>query len=137
MRKRTKLIFVVASVSVFTACGSSTTTHGSSMGSMTGSGSEKSAPVVAGAAEIAVTSTAYRFTPRVIRVSAGTDVTLVLTSTDIPHDITIEGVGHIVHAGSSKAVRGGLNIAKPGTYVFYCSVRGHRAAGMTGKVIVS
>lgn len=107
------------------------------MGSMTGSGSEKNAPVVTGAAEIAVTSESYRFTPRVIRVSAGTNVTLVLTTTDIPHDITIEGGGHIVHAGPSKAARGGLSIAKPGTYAFYCSVRGHRAAGMTGKVIVS
>ena len=137
MRRRTTLVLVVASVSALTACGSSSTTHGSSMGSMTGSGSEKNAPVVTGATEIAVTSKAYRFTPEVIRVPARTGVTLVLTSTDIPHDITIEGIGHIVHAGSAKVARGGLNIAKPGTYVFYCSVRGHRAAGMTGTVIVS
>ena len=82
-------------------------------------------------------SKAYRFTRGVIRVPAGTGVTLVLTSTDIPHDITVESVGHIVHAGSSTAARGGLNLAKPGTFVFDCSVRGHRATGMTGKVIVS
>ncbi|MEO6469250.1 MAG: cupredoxin domain-containing protein [Acidimicrobiia bacterium] len=137
MRRKTTLILVGAFVSVLTACGSSSTTHGSSMGSMTGSASEKNAPVVTGAEEIAVTSESYRFTPRIIRVSAGTDVTLVLTSTDIPHDITIEGGDHIVHAGSDKVARGGLKIAKPGTYAIYCSVRGHRAAGMTGKVIVS
>ena len=84
MRKRTRRIFVDVSISVFAACGSSTTTHGSLMGSTTGSGSEKNATVVAGAAEIAV-----------------------------------------------------IAIAKPGTFVLYCSVRGRRAAGMAGKVIVS
>lgn len=108
------------------------------MGSMTGSTSvEKNAPVVPGALEIAVSSQAYSFTPRLIRVGAGTNLTLALTATDIPHDITVEGVGHIAHAGRNKTTRGGMKIMKPGTYVFYCSVQGHRAAGMTGKIIVS
>ncbi len=79
----------------------------------------------------------YSFTPKVIQVAAGADVTLALTTSDLPHDITIEGLGHVAHVSDGKAARGGLKIMKPGTYVFYCSVKGHRAQGMTGKIIVS
>lgn len=100
-------------------------------------GSEKNAAVVPGAPEMSVTSKAYTFTPKEIRVIAGTDVTLVLTTSDLPHDITIEGIGHIAHASSGKPARGGLKIMRPGTYVFYCSVKGHRAEGMTGTIIAS
>lgn len=108
------------------------------MGSMHGSDtSEKNAPVVPGALEIAVTGDAFSFSPRLLEVAAGTNVTLALTASDIPHDITIEGIGHIAHTTSGKTTRGGVNIEKPGTYIFYCSVRDHRAAGMTGTIIVS
>ena len=132
------LVLLIAAVTVLAACGSSGGTHGSSMGSMTGSSSvEKNAPVVPGALEIAVTSKSYRFTPKLMRLATGKNVTFALTATDIPHDITVEGVGHIAHAGRDKTTRGGVKIMKPGTYVFYCSVQGHRAAGMTGKIIVS
>ena len=105
---------------------------------MTGSGGdEKNTPVVPGAREIAVTGEAYRFTPEPIRIGAGEDITVVLTANDLPHDFTVKGVGHIAHANRGKTTRGGLSMAKPGTYTFYCSVRGHRAEGMTGKIIVS
>lgn len=138
MRRTAAFLLLIAAGTVLAACSSSSGTHGSSMGSMTGSsGVEKNSAVVPGALEIAVTSKAYSFTPKVIRVAAGANVTFALTATDIPHDITVEGVGHIAHAGRGKTSRGGMKIMKPGTYVFYCSVQGHRAAGMTGKIIVS
>jgi Heme/copper-type cytochrome/quinol oxidases, subunit 2 len=140
MRRTAALLLLIAAGTVLAACssGSARPHHGSPMGSMTGSSSvEKNSPVVPGALEISVTSKAYSFTPKLIRVAAGTNLTLALTATDIPHDLTVEGVGHIAHARRDKTTRGGLKIMKPGTYVFYCSVQGHRAAGMTGKIIVS
>ncbi len=138
MRKTSVIALLVAAGTVLAACGGSGGTHGSSMGSMSGSGDvEKNAPVVPGALEIAVTGDAFSFSPKVIQVAAGTDATLALNAKDITHDITVEGVGHISHATRGKTARGGVNIEKPGTYVFYCSVEGHRAAGMTGKLIVS
>ena len=138
MRSTAAFPLLVAVGTTLAACGSSGGTHGSSMGSMTDSSRvEKNAVIVPGAPEIAVTSKAYRFTPKEIRVAAGSDVTLALATSDIPHDITVEGIGHIAHTGSGKVARGGLKIMKPGTYVFYCSVKGHRAEGMTGKIIAS
>ena len=127
---------LISAGTVLAACGGST--HGPSMGSMTNSrGAEKNAPVVPGAREVTVAGDAYTFTPKRIQIGSGEDVTIALTATDIPHDFTVEGVGHVAHAERGKTARGGLKIAKPGTYAIYCSVRGHRAEGMTGKLIVS
>jgi plastocyanin len=55
-----------------------------------------------------------------------------------PHDISIEGNGldqhgKIVQNGGTSSISVTL---KPGTYTFYCSVPGHRQAGMQGKLTV-
>jgi mono/diheme cytochrome c family protein len=55
-----------------------------------------------------------------------------------PHDIAITGggvsqIGAIVSNGGVSTVSATL---KPGTYTFYCSVDGHRAAGMQGVLTV-
>jgi plastocyanin len=55
-----------------------------------------------------------------------------------PHDISIEGNGldehgKVVQNGGTSTVDVTL---KPGTYTFYCSVPGHRQAGMQGKLVV-
>jgi uncharacterized cupredoxin-like copper-binding protein len=56
----------------------------------------------------------------------------------IPHDIAIEGKGvntkgAVVSNGGTSKLTANL---KPGTYTFYCSVDGHRQAGMFGKLTV-
>jgi plastocyanin len=56
----------------------------------------------------------------------------------IDHDIAITGNG--VNAKGEVVTNGGtskfsINL-KPGTYTFYCSVDGHRQAGMVGKLTV-
>ena len=106
------------------------------MGGGSGRGHEKNAPVVPGAREIQVTATTPKFTPKVITLQAGEDVTIVLTSKDVFHDFTVQGLGHVVGAKKGKTRQGGLMIDEPGTYKFWCTVSGHRAAGMKGKIIV-
>lgn len=56
----------------------------------------------------------------------------------IEHNMTIEQGGKVLGAtptfsGGSKTLT--LNL-KPGTYTFFCSVPGHRQAGMEGKLVV-
>jgi plastocyanin len=56
----------------------------------------------------------------------------------VSHDIAITGgglnqIGQIVSNGGTSTVTASL---KPGTYTFYCSVPGHRAAGMVGTLTV-
>jgi plastocyanin len=55
-----------------------------------------------------------------------------------PHDIAITGggvnqIGSVVSNGGVSTVNTSL---KPGHYTFYCSVPGHRAAGMVGTLTV-
>jgi uncharacterized cupredoxin-like copper-binding protein len=67
-------------------------------------------------------------------------VTIALTNASpLEHDVTIAQGSTVLGAtpkfiGGSKAVT--LNL-KPGTYTFYCSVPGHRQAGMEGTLSVS
>lgn len=147
---RSKMIavgaLVVASASVLAACGSTSGSGGSHMGSSSkgsgmGSGmmgsSADNAPVTKGAREIAIDASSFKFAPKSFDMAAGESVTIVLTSSDIDHDVTVQTVGHVVHAKAGKTARGGLEIRQPGTYKFWCSVPGHRSAGMTGTITVS
>src|SRR4051794_3483755 len=57
----------------------------------------------------------------------------------IGHDVKVEDSGG-KELGGTKVVTGGSTSAKvdlkPGTYTFFCSVPGHREAGMEGKLTV-
>ncbi len=55
-----------------------------------------------------------------------------------PHNIAIEGggldeKGAVVQNGGVSKIS--VNV-KPGEYTYYCSVQGHREAGMLGKLTV-
>jgi uncharacterized cupredoxin-like copper-binding protein len=56
----------------------------------------------------------------------------------VDHDIAIEGNG--ANAKGPVVKNGGVSkltvTVKPGQYTFYCSVDGHRQAGMEGKLTV-
>jgi plastocyanin len=56
----------------------------------------------------------------------------------VPHDIAVQGngvnaKGKIVSNGGTSTVSVSL---KPGSYTFFCTVPGHREAGMVGKITV-
>lgn len=76
------------------------------------------------------------YDPGVIKVNEG-PVEINLDNPDaMGHDLTIDELdAQIVVDPNGKA--SGTFDAKPGTYVFYCSIPGHREAGMEGKLIVS
>lgn len=106
------------------------------MGGMKGDGGEN-ATTVPGARQIDVTATSFEFTPKEITIAAGEDVTIALTANDVFHDFFVEDdKGHVVGAEMGKTEMGGLRIDKPGTYKFWCTVSGHRTAGMEGTIIV-
>lgn len=93
-------------------------------------------PVEPGARAITVAADSFSYDPEEISVDAGEDVAIELTSDDIFHDFVVEkGGGHVVGANGGETKRGGLRLDKPGDYTFYCSVSGHRAAGMEGTIV--
>ena len=102
------------------------------------------------------------FTPSVIEVKAGEVIEIAIQNSEATlHDFTIDkvdadvhisylgGTGQHAHEEQAKAsdvhfalTEAGsgivhLKIHEPGEYVFYCSVPGHQAGGMEGKLIVT
>lgn len=53
----------------------------------------------------------------------------------VPHNIVIEGKGEgaVVQDGGVSEIKADF---EPGEYTFYCSVPGHREAGMAGRLVV-
>ena len=70
-----------------------------------------------------------------VSATAGS-ITIDFTNmSSLPHDVTIEGDGatdQITDSTTSTTVD-----LEPGTYTFFCSVDGHRAAGMEGTLTVN
>ena len=61
-----------------------------------------------------------------------------LNKSSTPHNISLQGPGvnkqgPVISGGKTSSISVSL---KPGTYTFYCSVPGHRQAGMVGKLVV-
>jgi nitrite reductase (NO-forming) len=90
---------------------------------------------VAGAPEVEVVAGDFAFSPAEVNVPAGGTVNLVLVNDgDLPHDITIPALGSRVEALPGTRVSASLT-AGPGEYEFFCSVPGHRDAGMEGVIV--
>ncbi len=82
-------------------------------------------------------SGALKYEQTDVSATAGS-ITIDFTNmSSLPHDVTIEGNGasgatdQITDSTTSTTVD-----LDPGTYTFFCSVDGHRAAGMEGTLTV-
>jgi uncharacterized cupredoxin-like copper-binding protein len=96
-----------------------------------------SAPAV-GPSKIPIAARNFRFAPSKLTIASGQRVTIALKSLDGPHDFVVNGSGltnkKIVTVQAGKAATGKLVLPKAGKYQFYCSLPGHRAAGMRGTI---
>jgi plastocyanin len=95
------------------------------------------APPIEGAPELALTASDLTFAPDRIELPAGMPVNVALTSTDILHDLVVDEIGFHLAADRDETVVGGLVFTEPGAYVAYCSVPGHREAGMEFAFVVT
>ena len=83
-------------------------------------------------------SGALKFDTTSLEATAG-KVTIDFTNdSSIQHNVKIEGNG--VEDEGTDTITGSSTSAtldlQPGTYTFFCSVDGHRAAGMEGQLVV-
>ncbi len=82
-----------------------------------------------------------KFTKSSLSAKAGKITIKFTNSSPVPHNLAIQQgtSGSII--GTTPTFQGGtktLTVSlKPGTYTFFCSVPGHRAAGMDGTLTVS
>ena len=144
MRRSLLLAPVLAGAVLLAGCGdSSSDSHGDdhmdsspmTSGSM-GHGHEENSPVAAGARRVEVTANDFAFDPHEIRVGVGEDIAIVLTSEDLAHDFTIDELDAHVSAGKGDTAEGGFRADEPGSFTYYCTVEGHREAGMEGTLVV-
>src|SRR4051794_2020908 len=126
MRARSILrsVPLLLAVVAFGACGGS------------GHDSSGTSAPVAGAGEIPVKASSFKFDPKAVTVKAGQASTVALTSTDIQHDFTVDDLHIHISAGPGKTTKASITPAQPGTYRFYCSIPGHKSAGMVGTLVV-
>jgi plastocyanin len=105
--------------------------------------STPAAPSAAGSSSLTLAadpSGQLKFDKSSLTAKAGTVKLNFTNASSLAHDVTVESsAGASVGAtptfqGGSKTVS--LNL-KPGTYKFYCSVPGHRQAGMEGTLTVN
>jgi plastocyanin len=144
------LALIVASVALV-ACGSSSsststeTTTEESAPAQTGGGGEKEEKSEGGggtASSVKIEadpSGNLAFTSDTASAKAG-NVTLEFNNeSPVPHDVKIESSGG-EEVGGTEVISEGSDSAevslKPGTYTYYCSIPGHREAGMEGTLTV-
>jgi cytochrome c oxidase subunit II len=140
MRRPT--LFLTAAVlglGLLAGCGDDDTTTTTDAGQ--GGGGEhdehdESSDVADGARTIEVSASSFEFDPGEIRVQAGEDVAVSLTSEDTLHDFTIDELDAHVAAEAGESAEGGFSADEAGEFTYYCSVDGHREAGMEGTLIV-
>ena len=85
-----------------------------------------------------VVATDLTFDLKEIKATAGQRVDLTLENRGlIEHDLTIDALQAKVLARPGQSVKGSFVAQKGGTYEFYCSIPGHKEAGMVGKLLVA
>lgn len=79
------------------------------------------------------------FTSGEISAKAGKDTIEFTNESPVPHDVKIEDENG-KELGGTEITQEGSDTAevelKPGTYTYFCSVPGHREAGMEGTLVV-
>ncbi len=86
---------------------------------------------------VEVTARSFEFTPSTITARAGEQLAVALHATDAVHNFVVDKTSIKIQAGKGKTKVGGVKLAKPGTYTFFCSIPGHRSAGMKGTITVT
>ena len=115
--------FLLLVVFALTACGSG--------------GGGSSEPVAAGDGTVQVEARDLAFSPTQVSATAG-EIEVELENVGAAqHDFVIEEAGDqlVVQAAPGDTATGTIEL-EAGSYTFYCSVPGHRAAGMEGSLEV-
>jgi nitrite reductase (NO-forming) len=88
--------------------------------------------------EIRIVASEFMFQPKEFKVKAGAPVNLVLDNSKgaVEHDFTVEALGIQVAAKAGEASSRRVSFDRPGEYQVKCSVPGHLASGMRGKLVV-
>ena len=95
--------------------------------------------VIDGAPEVFVAGAEFAFNPEALVLKVGEPVTIVFTNNGLlEHDMIIDAFdfqSHVHNPGESYRIT--LTPDRAGTFIYYCSIPGHKEAGMEGTLMVS
>lgn len=152
MPRISALALSVAAIAVgVAACGGSSNSGSSSTSSSAAASSSSTSSKSSGGAapggggnaisEAANPSGQLKFTKDSLSAKAGKVTIHFANMSSLPHNMTIQQGTNGKQVGATPTFNGGTKTLtvnlKPGTYTFYCSVPGHRQAGMQGTLTVS
>ena len=158
MKKAAVALALILAALALAACGGSDDTTSVTVEETGGAAAESEAGAEEGAAEeggaeaeggTAGTSAAIAFEAnpegqlafeeKEVTAKAGEDTIDFTNQSSVPHDVSIEDSAGKTIAQTEITSEGSATTTadlKPGTYTFYCSVPGHREAGMEGTLTV-
>ena len=99
-----------------------------------------STTVDSGAEKLEITATEFKYEAAILAVAANDPFTISLHNDGmVEHDIVIEGFEDEggIHAGSGEGGEATYTLPEPGEYKLYCTIPGHRDAGMEVTLTVS
>jgi len=147
MPKITATLAIAIGAIGLAACGgsSSSTSTAGTPATSTSAGNSTAPASVPGQPRTALTIVAdpsgrLRFTRSSYTAKPGTILIQFTNNSQLTHNVTIQKGTSGPVVGATQTFSGGTRTVtvtlKPGTYTFFCSVPGHRDAGMHGTLIV-
>ena len=92
--------------------------------------------VASDARHIQVSARSLAFLPNQLTAKTGESIAIVLDAQDAEHHFKIDEFNADIAAQKGKTGFGGFRAGAPGRYTFYCTMKGHREAGMEGVLVV-
>ncbi len=145
---RAMSLLMAGAVIVVAGCGGSSSSSGSSSPASSTAASPPSTATTAAApastagghaVHLSAVPGKLAFDAKSLEAKAGAVTVSMANPSSFPHGISVQGHGidvdgKVVQQGGTSTITAKL---KPGTYVFYCPVPGHRQAGMQGTLTVT
>jgi uncharacterized cupredoxin-like copper-binding protein len=132
------LVLALGAILLAAGCGGGSSSSSSAPAATTAMSSSGGA---AQTVEIDVAQTGLAYTTTSATAKAGTVTLKSMNPQSIEHDISIESSDGSINQKGNLVANGDVSEVtvdlKPGTYTFYCSVPGHKEAGMSGTLTVS
>jgi nitrite reductase (NO-forming) len=91
----------------------------------------------AGGGAVELVASEFAFAPGALALAGPGALRVTLTNAGVvEHDVVFEGVAGKVHAAAGQTAAGRFAFAEEGVYGFFCSIPGHKEAGMAGTLTV-